>query len=1064
MNGSHASRSAIAISILSLLAASAMPVWGQANFTENFEAVGPVNPGDEGPANLIADGWIFRNQSEPPVGAAWYDGDGFGGQPQQGSGYLTSESTATDFFGGALSTWAILPDLAGLQAGDTFSIWVFRGDSPSSDTFFEVRRAPNGQTDSGSTATDVGDFTELLFSAELPVAGQGYQEVVVQVPGPGRIAMRYRSPFISTFAGRGSIFSVDALSVGPPPPPLCGVPLPQPGETVTWTAAGGPYTICENLLVPLGGSVVIEPGTRVTFEPANTLRVEGTLTAHGTSALPITFDGNRGSSAGLDVAGDVDISEASISVHINTDGDAAALQVRDSVLMNGAAVEGVSALMVFERCQFDGGNIGGFFGSSASVRLADCNFINGGFADVAGLVFVDHVTIDGQPLTIDRETIAQPTLIDNVSVTNYAAGAGLRVRGANYLIGSNVVTQGNRYPLEFLLDGGGLLSGSTLPATGNTNNYIPAGEFTFGSDRQWADAGIPYVIDGFPQNGGGSMTVAPGAVIQAMSGAGAFIRTGGQLNLQGTRAAPIRFEPFVPGERWSGLKWIDVFNARVRDTMLDGCDIAVQSDGGRLLMENCAIQNSLTGSTSVTGGSITLRNSRVLNNGIGMTTTTTGRINARSSVSPNVFSGNAVAVDYNNTSSRALFDFNWWNDPTGPTTSENPGGSGDVVEGLLSAWFSPWLTSAPPQNDDPPRVSMTPIFFTARAGNKIILRWKASDDSSITSQRIEFSEHGLTFSTLASLSAAARTFEFTVPIVPPSNLLGSAAIRVVAVDDIGQETWDEQRLTIPFQEDWTPTPQTVAISPTAPAPGQHMDLCWSPDGRADAWVLIEGDDLFKASGSGIAGCLPIGVDAPWVSTDTARAMVRITFGAGGRAAFWFSDFFEIRPDTRFGDAPPAVTLDAPTGGEQFVGGRTVPLRWTASDDEGLRAFHIQASYDAGRTWHFVEKDIPGVARSFAWNLPPSTGIADVRVRVIAVDHRFQSSSSTGGAFAILPGDGGTPGDLDGDGDVDLADLAVMLSAFGSCQGDAAFVPEADINADGCVGLDDLATLLANFGS
>lgn len=58
---------------------------------------------------------------------------------------------------------------------------------------------------------------------------------------------------------------------------------------------------------------------------------------------------------------------------------------------------------------------------------------------------------------------------------------------------------------------------------------------------------------------------------------------------------------------------------------------------------------------------------------------------------------------------------------------------------------------------------------------------------------------------------------------------------------------------------------------------------------------------------------------------------------------------------------------------------------------------------------------------------------------------------------------GVPGDLDGDGHVDLSDLARLLSAFGSCAGDATYIDAADIDDSGCVGLSDLARLLTNFG-
>ena len=55
------------------------------------------------------------------------------------------------------------------------------------------------------------------------------------------------------------------------------------------------------------------------------------------------------------------------------------------------------------------------------------------------------------------------------------------------------------------------------------------------------------------------------------------------------------------------------------------------------------------------------------------------------------------------------------------------------------------------------------------------------------------------------------------------------------------------------------------------------------------------------------------------------------------------------------------------------------------------------------------------------------------------------------------------GDLDGDGDTDLADLAELLGAYGSVSGDPNYNPNADLDNDGDVDLADLAELLGDYG-
>jgi hypothetical protein len=64
-------------------------------------------------------------------------------------------------------------------------------------------------------------------------------------------------------------------------------------------------------------------------------------------------------------------------------------------------------------------------------------------------------------------------------------------------------------------------------------------------------------------------------------------------------------------------------------------------------------------------------------------------------------------------------------------------------------------------------------------------------------------------------------------------------------------------------------------------------------------------------------------------------------------------------------------------------------------------------------------------------------------------------------FEVIPAI--SPGDINGDGSVNLADLALLLASFGQCFGDPGFLANADVDGDNCVSLADLAILLAHFG-
>src|SRR5215213_5194229 len=58
-------------------------------------------------------------------------------------------------------------------------------------------------------------------------------------------------------------------------------PIPAPGQTVTWTLAGSPYEICQNITIPSTSTVIVEAGVHVNFDPDSQVFVLGTMHLEG---------------------------------------------------------------------------------------------------------------------------------------------------------------------------------------------------------------------------------------------------------------------------------------------------------------------------------------------------------------------------------------------------------------------------------------------------------------------------------------------------------------------------------------------------------------------------------------------------------------------------------------------------------------------------------------------------------------------------------------------------------------------------------------------------------------
>jgi hypothetical protein len=803
-------------------------------------------------------------------------------------------------------------------------------------------------------------------------------------------------------------------------------PIPTAGQTVTWVVANSPFQICADLTIPKGGTVIVEPGVVLQFQ-GHTLTVSGILNVQGQISSHVTISADAVFPPAITLqGGNITMTFADITGQIRsgpgklTISDATFTGPNGIIFTLDILLPSLPPVVKLTRCTFTNSPMQI---TDSYLVLTDSTFTNSAATALRGYTrLLGTNTLNGQPLTILRETIqaVQPLLVDGVNASSVSTGGGISLTGGNFLLGSKNVLQGNLYPVDVE---GGLLPSSVVPLTGNTTNLIWAHDGAGGPVARWANLGLPYLVDG-SSNGGGTLTIDPGVTVLFDPTKTGFA----ELNFVSTRrlisnglpTAPITLAALNPAIPWNGL----IF--QTNDTEGNHLDYVTAQNGNFgvsvsdsfLDITNSLLQNNQTGANANTFALANISKTRLFDNGIGVQATADGgfRLSA-SDLLPNWFEGNGTGVS--NSGSTIPAQNNYWGSPTGPTNPRNPGGQGDSITGSVT--FLPFLTAPPDIANNPPIVGIIPLGnswygidtitrppeFYVTPGEKLILQWTVSNSTTVASQRILLSPQAADFDNptqppiiLAdNLPASTRSLEITIPAVGFAATNLPQFVRIVAIDSSGQQGWDQTPIIV-STGNITGNIQITSNYSGKTFTGGHATPKETWTGTSNGGS-VEGN-IFLESDGGLFPTL-VSPPLPMVSTDTARQVVLSHSNSNDLKWFFSSGYFSIRPDPALGVKAPKTHLTSPTTGQSFAGGSIVPIQWTASASQGLRSFDIQYSTNGGQTWHFVVKDLAATARSFNWQLPASSGISDVRMRVIVRDTLFQNSSDgSKTVFSIIP--------------------------------------------------------------
>ena len=330
----------------------------------------------------------------------------------------------------------------------------------------------------------------------------------------------------------------------------------------TWNLTGSPYVVSGSVTVNAGVTLTLEPGVVVKGSgTGSVLRVQGTLLAAGTEALPVAFTSVKDDSFGGDTNGDGNASVAAPGdwggIYLDTTATASVLD--HAVVRYGGSNWNVSTSI------YDSTNVS-ILSDQVSVT-----------SSVISESAVYGVRVHG----------SAPTLSGNTLQGN---GYGIRLEeGAEPVISGNTFI-GNTYQ-AVVVDAssiGASITGSVMSDNGVNGILVSLGSFS--GEATWS-AGEVYVLNGLLYiNQGGTLTLEPGVVVTGSS-SGSVLRVQGTLLAAGTEALPVVFTS-VKDDSFGG------------DTNGDGnASVAAPGDWGGIYLDTTATASVLDHAVVRYGGS-----------------------------------------------------------------------------------------------------------------------------------------------------------------------------------------------------------------------------------------------------------------------------------------------------------------------------------------------------------------------------------------------------------------------------------------------------------------------------